>query len=444
MTKTIACIATPIGVGAISIIRLSGSEALTIADRCFKNSKLPSLRQAEPNKLYLGTFICDGFCEQCLTVYFKAPFSYTGEDVIEFQCHGGARISEEVLKTLLKLGAVIAGKGDFTRRAFLNGKLSLSEAEGVADMISSENTASLNAGYRLLTGSLNTEVKTILSQLLDITATLEASLDYPIELEDEARESLPFSLDPIFKKLKSLLNTSSCGHYIKNGISVAIIGAPNVGKSSLLNAILGVKRSIVTDIAGTTRDCIEERVERQGVYINFIDTAGLRNTSDIVERMGVDITYEKASAADVILFLLDSSKPQTEEELQLLLTFQHKRVIKVYNKSDLGILPHCSDGIVISAKDNQNLDVLLDKILSFVISEKLDGSGNILTNLRHVSAIAEAVILIDSVISAPISTPTECYLIDLKSAYLKLGEITGDTASEDVIDKIFSKFCLGK
>lgn len=444
MVSTVAAIATPLSAGAVGIVRLSGEDALKIASECFTTSLLPSFTHAEPYRMYLGRFNAEGFSDRCLAVYFKSPHSFTGEDVVEFQCHGGVRLMEEVLKSVISHGAVIADKGEFTKRAFLNGKFSLAQAEGVAEMINSENIAALNAGYRMLKGNLSLQVRELLDTILDLTASLEASLDYPEELEEEVKQLSLEVLGRLYVDVKTLLKSASKGRIVKSGINIAIVGAPNIGKSSLLNALLGKDRAIVTDIAGTTRDTLEERIEVKGVFLNFIDTAGIRQTSDYVEQLGIDKAYSSAENADIVLFLLDASKEMTKEDMALAARLKDKRVLKVYNKSDMGILPSNNDGIAISALNGTNIDILLDTIVSYFMSGDVDTSGEILTNLRHINAVERA---FDSIKSATYNVedaPIECTLIDLHAAYSALGEITGDTASEDVIDRIFTKFCLGK
>lgn len=351
---------------------------------------------------------------------------------------------EEVLKSVISHGAVIADKGEFTKRAFLNGKFSLAQAEGVAEMIMSENIAALNAGYRMLKGNLSSQVRGMLDTILDLTASLEASLDYPDELEEEVKQLSTEVLGKLYIDVKTLLKSASKGRIVKSGINIAIVGAPNIGKSSLLNALLGKDRAIVTDIAGTTRDTLEERIEVNGVFLNFIDTAGIRQTSDYVEQLGIDKAYSSAENADIVLFMLDASGEMSNEDMALEARLKDKRVLKVYNKSDMGILPSNNDGIAISALNGTNIDLLLDKIVSYFMSGEVDTSGEILTNLRHIDAVERA---LDSIKSATYNVedaPIECTLIDLHAAYSALGEITGDTASEDVIDRIFTKFCLGK
>lgn len=444
MSTTIAAISTPLSSSAIGVVRLSGENALMIASQVFKTKKLDNFCDATPNLMYFGVIDCGDFCDECLCVYFKAPHSFTGEDIVEFQCHGGVRLMQEVLKTLIFHGATLADKGEFTKRAFLNGKYTLSEAEGIIDMINSENIAGLNAGFRQMSGHLNEKVKKIEDKILDIIASLEASLDYPEELEEEVRENLPLRLNEVKNDLKTLLDTSEIGKIVKSGINVAIIGTPNIGKSSLLNCILGKDRAIVTDIAGTTRDTLEERVEKNGIFINFIDTAGIRNTNDEVEKIGVDKAYLSAKNADIILLMLSANKKISEEEKQLFEKYKDKPMLKVYNKKDLGICFEDNEGIYICAKTGENVNIILDKICDYFYHGKIDTGGEILTNIRHIEAIKNTYDFIENACLDTINTPSECILVDLKSSYLELGKITGDTASEDIIDSIFSKFCLGK
>lgn len=444
MSKTIVAIATPLGAGAIGVVRLSGPAALEIANQVFCTKKLDSFALATPNQMYLGKITCDGFCDKCLAVYFKAPFSFTGEDVVEFQCHGGVRLLEEVVKTLLSHGATMADKGEFTKQAFLNGKLDLSEAEGIVDMINSENIASLNAGYRMMSGKLHKAVDEINENILNVCAELEASLDYPEEMEDEVRSALPKQMSKLKNNIKNLLDTAKLGRIVKNGINVAIIGKPNIGKSSLLNAILGKDRAIVTDIAGTTRDTLEERVERRGIFINFIDTAGIRDTSDTIEQIGVDKAFSSATSADVVLFMLNANQEPTAEELEILKKFADKPVIKVFNKADLGRHENNKNGIFISAKHGENVESILNEICDLFLQGGVDTSGDVITNLRHIEALKNAYNCICSAEASCKTAPTECVLVDLKDCYLRLGAITGSAVSENIIDAIFSKFCLGK
>ncbi len=440
--KTVATISTPIGRGAIAIVRMSGDDALKIAASMFTCKKLTSFSSAEPNYMYYGQVDAGKVKDNVLAVYFKAPRSYTGEDVVEFQCHGGVRLVEEILKTCIKCGAEIADKGEFTKRAFLNGKIALSDAEGIIDMINSESIASLNASYRLSTGVIADKIKSLQDILLDCISQLEASLDYPEEMEEEAKRDGKNIVENLITQLQKLSDTSKVGGYIRQGINVAIIGQANVGKSSLLNAFVGKDRAIVTDIAGTTRDSLEEYVEVDGVMLKMIDTAGIRETGDIVESMGVERSIQAANGSDIILFVTEAGRQFNEYENNLISQFDSDKIMLVINKCDLN--DDGRDGIKISAKDNKGIDELKRRIVDSFVNTGVDTNGDIITNSRHAQAVSKALESLKNAKCNYSSLPTECILIDLREAYFLLGAITGNTASEDIIDSIFSKFCLGK
>lgn len=441
---TIAAIATPLGTGAVGIIRLSGENALEIAARVFSPYKLNSLKDAEPYMMYLGRLDCGGVKDRALAVFFRAPASYTGEDMVELHCHGGAALLGHVLNGLLSLGARIADRGEFTRRAFLNGKMDLSDAEGVIDMINGESAAAVNAGYRLATGGTSAAVRALTAPLLDVIAHMEAALDYPEEMEEESRLAAKPVIDALIEKTRALLLTCRRGSIVKNGITAAIVGETNVGKSSLLNALAGRERAIVTEIAGTTRDSIEESVEWRGVTLRFIDTAGIRESSDPVESLGIRRSRNIASSSDIVLLVSDGSRPNNAKKSELLKDVDKKTpVIEVVNKSDL-MPKKKSSGFSISAKTGENVDALKDKIVETVLGENIDASGELITSLRHKEALERALTSLISAKENFDAVPAECTLLDLRAAYSAFGEITGDTADEKIIDTIFSKFCLGK
>lgn len=445
--NTIATISTPLASGAIGIVRMSGKRALEIADGMFRCTSLKRFEDAEPYRMYYGTVTTRTVRDNVLAVYFRAPRSYTGEDVVEFQCHGGMRLVQEILRECLSRGARIADKGEFTKRAFLNGKMQLSDAEGVIDMIHGESVAAINAGYRLAGGNVAQAVQTYADQLLDCIGELEASLDYPDEMEDESRTNAVVAIEGLMRALQELSESAAVGGMIKNGIAVALVGQANVGKSSLLNRLLGTERAIVTDIAGTTRDSLEECIEADGILLRLIDTAGIRETRDTVEKLGVERSLAIAQSSDIVLFLTDASKPISLEESQLydrLTRDGNRKVLKVCNKCDLGVHPSNLDGIAISAKTNEGIDDLKRDIVRTAVGEKIDPSGTLITNERHAQAIVRAINALRSARSAWETQPTECTLLDLREAYFALGEITGQSATEDIIDRIFSKFCLGK
>ena len=441
---TIAAIATPLGTGAVGIIRLSGENALEIAARVFSPYKLNSLKDAVPYMMYLGRLDCGGVKDRALAVFFRAPASYTGEDMVELHCHGGAALLGHVLNGLLSLGARIADRGEFTRRAFLNGKMDLSDAEGVIDMINGESAAAVNAGYRLATGGTSAAVRALTAPLLDVIAHMEAALDYPEEMEEESRLAAKPVIDALIEKTRALLLTCRRGSIVKNGITAAIVGETNVGKSSLLNALAGRERAIVTEIAGTTRDSIEESVEWRGVTLRFIDTAGIRESADPVESLGIRRSRNIASSSDIVLLVSDGSRPYNAKKSELLKNVDEKTpVIEVVNKSDL-MLKKKSSGFLISAKTGENIDALKDKIVETVLGENIDASGELITSLRHKEALERALTSLISAKENFDAVPAECTLLDLRAAYSAFGEITGDTADEKIIDTIFSKFCLGK
>ena len=441
---TIAAIATPLGTGAVGIIRLSGENALEIAARVFSPYKLNSLKDAVPYMMYLGRLDCGGVKDRALAVFFRAPASYTGEDMVEFHCHGGAALLGHVLNGLLSLGARIADRGEFTRRAFLNGKMDLSDAEGVIDMINGESAAAVNAGYRLATGGTSAAVRALTAPLLDVIAHMEAALDYPEEMEEESRLAAKPVIDALIEKTRALLLTCRRGSIVKNGITAAIVGETNVGKSSLLNALAGRERAIVTEIAGTTRDSIEESVEWRGVTLRFIDTAGIRESADPVESLGIRRSRNIASSSDIVLLVSDGSRPNNAKKSELLKNIDEKTpVIEVVNKSDL-MPTKKSSGFLISAKTGENIDALKDKIVETVLGENIDASGELITSLRHKEALERALTSLISAKENFDAVPAECTLLDLRAAYSAFGEITGDTADEKIIYTIFSKFCLGK
>ena len=441
--KTIATISTPIGRGAIAIVRMSGDKALEIASRIFTTKKLDNFLNAIPNYMYYGKLDCQDFSDAALAVYFKAPNSYTGEDVVEFQCHGGVRLINEVLKKCIQEGCLPAGKGEFTKRAFLNGKMALSDAEGIIDMINSESIASLNAGYRLSKGEIAQKIVEIQTNLLDCISELEASLDYPEEMEEQAKSNAHVSISSAIEELEKLYSTSKVGEYIKQGINVAIIGQANVGKSSLLNALLGRDRAIVTDIAGTTRDSLEEYVEVQGIMLKLIDTAGIRDTDDAVESIGVQKSIEIAKGSDIILFVTEAGRDLNDYEKSLIDKFdKNNPIMLVINKSDKA--QDSRKGAHISAKNRQGLEELKNSIVDLFVDKSVDTSGNIITNQRHAQAVKAALESVKNALLSFDTMPLECSLVDLKDAYFVLGEITGSTANEDIINNIFERFCLGK
>ena len=442
--QTIAAISTPVGAGAIGIVRISGDDALKVAAKIFRTSKLKDLKDAVPNMMYYGTVTAGEVSDRCLGVYFKAPKTYTGEDIFELHCHGGVRLVNEILKGCIEAGARAADKGEFTKRAFLNGKLALSDAEAVISMINAESEAQLKASYRSMTGKLSEQIYAFEEKLLDAIATMEAALDYPEEMEEESRRVAKDTVNALCKDLEKLIATAKTGSYVKQGIDVAIVGIANVGKSSTLNALTGKDRAIVTEIAGTTRDSLEERIEVNGVIINLIDTAGIRETDDKVEKLGVDRSRAIAKNSDLVLFITEAGRELTGEEKEILISVDGSKVLYVFNKDDK---PHAKDdreGIFVSAKTGEGIERLKKEIVDRVIGGEIDFSGNIVTDSRHYDALKRAYFSLTQAKEGFDEEPAECLLVDMRDAYSALGEITGNTADESIVNAIFSKFCLGK
>lgn len=442
--QTIAAISTPVGAGAIGIVRISGDDALKVAAKIFSTSKLKDLKDAVPNMMYYGTVTAGEVSDRCLGVYFKAPKTYTGEDIFELHCHGGVRLVNEILKGCIEAGARAADKGEFTKRAFLNGKLALSDAEAVISMINAESEAQLKASYRSMTGKLSEQIYAFEEKLLDAIATMEAALDYPEEMEEESRRVAKDTVNALCKDLEKLIATAKTGSYVKQGIDVAIVGIANVGKSSTLNALTGKDRAIVTEIAGTTRDSLEERIEVNGVIINLIDTAGIRETDDKVEKLGVDRSRAIAKNSDLVLFITEAGRELTGEEKEILISVDGSKVLYVFNKDDK---PHAKDdreGIFVSAKTGEGIERLKKEIIDRVIGGEIDFSGNIVTDSRHYDALKRAYFSLTQAKEGFDEEPAECLLVDMRDAYSALGEITGNTADESIVNAIFSKFCLGK
>ena len=438
--KTIAAISSPIGAGGIGIVRVSGDGALGIADTVFHfGGKSGAQNRWQPLMMNYGTFSAQDFKDNGYAVYFPAAKAYTGEDTVEFYLHGGVRIMQGALGALLKAGASLAEHGEFTKRAFLAGRLSLADAEGVINMINADSAAGLRAAYRLMTGGVAKVVNKISDSLEDLIAGLEATLDYPEETEDEVLPSLKESMQSSLNEIDQLLLTASEGRIAKHGLNVVLAGDVNAGKSSLMNAMLGDERAIVADIAGTTRDTVEGSMEYNGVRINLVDTAGLRESGDVIEAQGVERAKRAIANADIVLHVIDKSARVRGD-----LDFGEKLVFTVYNKCDIGgfAIPRMAYTFGISAKTGEGVDTLVGAIAAMYKENGLTG-GEVLTEERHISALYEAKRAVENAI-ANADSPVDCLLIDLREAYDALGSITGKTATESIIDSIFSKFCVGK
>ena len=451
--NTIAAISTPIGQGGIGIVRISGEKALEIVKKVFKTKK--EINEFKSYTMKHG-YIVDNeeVLDEVLVSYFKAPNSYTGEDTCEINCHGGNVVVKRVLELVLKSGAVLAEPGEFTKRAFLNGKMDLSQAEAVIDVINSKSAKENKISMNHLEGYLGRKIKEIKNDLIDILVDIEANIDYPeYDVEEVRRSNINGILENSVEKLSKLEETFDEGKILKEGINTVIVGRPNVGKSSLLNALLKEERAIVTEIAGTTRDTIEESLTIKGIPIKIVDTAGIRETEDFVEGIGVEKSKKALENADLVLMVLDATSPITEEDRDLLEAIKDKNYIILINKIDCGNQIVKEDlGVVleniveISAKTEIGLENLENKIEKLFNLHKIDVENEIiLTNVRHKNAVASAKKEIERVIEAnKMYVPIDMLSIDLQNAVQHLGEITGESVTEDVINGIFKKFCLGK
>ena len=446
---TICAIATAPGNAGISIIRMSGDTSLVILQRVF------SKKQLEPRVMTLGT-ISDGEpIDRVLAVYFAAPASYTGEDMVEIHCHGGMIVTKQILDLLLKNGAQPAEPGEFSKRAFLNGKMDVSQAEAVSELISSLSEKSAKMSMRQLSGELGSKVSKMQDELTDVLASIHTALAYPEEdLEESIISDAIEKSDSLLDEIRSLIDSFKRGKLMREGAKVAIAGKPNVGKSSLLNAILGEQRAIVTHIPGTTRDVISEYYNIRGLPIQLVDTAGIRKTDDMVEKIGVERSIEALNTADITLLIFDASKELSEQDVEIALKAKSQgEVIAVLNKSDLepklsakeisdklNLEPH-----LISAKTGEGVDALLDEMYVSIMSDDALAEGVTITNARHAAALKEAASALESAKEgAELGVDLDCVSIDINDAWSALGKITGVTLSEEIVDRIFEKFCLGK
>ena len=447
LKDTIVAISTGSTNGAISIVRLSGEDSIKIADKIFKTKKNTRPSMFAPRYLELGTITTKNFKEQAMCVVFVAPNSYTGENIVEIQCHGGLKIAQGIVEECMSLGARLANNGEFTKRAFINGKISLASAEGVMDMINAETNAQIRAGYDLLSGNLSKEAFTYQQELTDILSDIEVSFDYPEEeIEYITKANVLQKLNVMHNNINNLLKTADTGKIISSGINVLIVGKPNVGKSSLLNALLAKERAIVTDVPGTTRDTVEDSFSINGIKVNIIDTAGIHETADFVERIGVEKSKQLINKADIVLFVTDSSKPETIEDQQIFKLIKNKPYLKIANKADISKISNVADNntIVVSSVTGKGLETLKQKIYNQFNNPDIVEGSVIITNARHKQSLENAYNHITNAIKAIKNQTLDLVSIDLKLAYSALGEITGNTTGEDIIDAIFSKFCLGK
>lgn len=443
--KTIAQISTPLGSGGIAIIRMSGDEALSFAFQTFHKKDLTE-QNIESRKLYLGKFdLPNGATENCMMVYFKAPYSFTGEDVVEFQIHGGEYLATKVMEKLILLGSGIAENGEFSKRAFMNGKMTLDKAEAMIDMINATSDAELKASSTLANGKLTEKVVQIQNKIKDCLVDLEVAIDYPEHDDEEmAENNVCEVLKDCKKEIEKLVSSSRDGEKIKFGINVAIIGKPNVGKSSLLNCLIGEDRAIVTDIKGTTRDVLKETISYKGFKINFIDTAGIRESDDVVEKIGVERSKECIKNSDIVLCVFDASEELDEEDKTLKALCENKNVIYILNKTDKPVKVNIENSIQISASENKNIDEIKERIINLARVNKVDFSQVYITNKRHEEVLKECLSCFDNAISACQTGTADIVDLEAKHIWRTLGKITGESETENIIDSIFAKFCLGK
>lgn len=460
---TIIALASPSGVGAIAVIRLSGPDAISLADAQFKSVSGKRLKDQPTHTIHLG-HIMEGakVLDEVLVSVFKNPKSYTGEDVVEVSCHGSPYIQQEIIQLFLRKGCRMAQAGEFTLRAFLNGKLDLSQAEAVADLISSDSEASHQIAMQQMRGGFSSEIKMLRDELLNFASLIELELDFAEEdVEFADRTQFRDLIDRILLVLKRLVDSFAVGNVIKNGIPIAIVGEPNVGKSTLLNALLNEERAIVSDIAGTTRDTIEDEITIGGLNFRFIDTAGIRETKDVVESIGIKKTFEKIDQAQVVMYLFDAvhadlnaatiQKIHTELE-KIKNKFPQKPLIIIANKVDRLNVEHrallktsISGVLMLSAKDGEGLEELQNRLLEFVNTGQLKNNDTIVTNSRHYDALLKALEEVQKVKNGlETGLSGDLLAIDIRQALYHFGEITGEITSDDLLGNIFANFCIGK
>lgn len=459
-TETIAAIASAMTNSGIGIIRISGEDAFDVIDKIYRSQKGNKLlSQCKSHTIHYGhIYDEDEIIDEVMVLLMRAPNSYTREDTVEIDCHGGTLVMRRILEVVLKNGARPAEPGEFTKRAFLNGRIDLSQAESVMDVISSKNDFALKSSMQQLNGALTGKIKEIRSKIIHEIAFIESALDDPEHISiDGYGENLLIIIEKLMQKMNQMIASSENGSLLKEGINTVIVGKPNAGKSSLLNALVGRERAIVTDIAGTTRDVLEEQINLNGITLNIMDTAGIRSTEDVVEKIGVDKALSLVDKADFIIYVVDTSTALDENDQKIIDAIQEKKAIILLNKSDLiqvtgedEIKEKLSGAdhkmIAISAKENLGIDVLEETITEMFFHGTISFNDEVyITNIRHKNALIQAVESLKLVKqSVENGMPEDFYSIDLMNAYEELGTIIGEAVEDDLVNEIFSKFCMGK
>ena len=456
-SDTIAAIATALTNSGIGIIRVSGNEAFDIVDRIFRpKNKIKKLKEEKTYTVHYG-HIQDGdeIIDEVLAIVMRGPHSYTAEDTVEIDCHGGVLVMKKILETVIKYGARMAEPGEFTKRAFLNGRIDLSQAEAVIDDINSKNNYALKSSVSQLSGSMSKKVKDLREKLLFEIAFIESALDDPEHISlDGYPEKLKVTVNDMQEELNRALSTFDSGRVLSEGIRTVILGKPNAGKSSLMNVLVGEERAIVTDIAGTTRDTLEENICLHGISLNIVDTAGIRETEDVVEKIGVDKARANADDADLLIYVVDGSCPLDENDYQIMNLIEGRKSIVLLNKTDLEMVltpeeikeKTGKEVVAVSAKEQRGIDLLEEKIKELFLSGEIDFNDEVMiTNVRHKTAMSEALKSLSLVKqSIEDQMPEDFYSIDLMNAYEQLGTIIGESLEDDLVNEIFNKFCMGK
>ena len=455
-TDTIAAIATAMTSSGIGIIRISGGQAFEVIEKIFKKKNGGKIDLSRSHTVQYG-YICDQdeVIDEVLVLIMKGPHSYTAEDTVEIDCHGGVLMMKKILETVIQYGARPAEPGEFTKRAFLNGRIDLSQAEAVIDVINAQNEYALKSSVSQLKGKMSEKVKALREKIIYEIAYIESALDDPEHISlDGYGEELAKKLEPMVKELERLIASADNGKVMSEGVKTVILGKPNAGKSSLMNVLVGEERAIVTDIAGTTRDTLEEHIRLRGISLNVVDTAGIRDTEDVVEKIGVTKARTAAEDADLIIYVVDASVPLDENDRDIIEMIRNRKAVVLLNKTDLEQVVSVEElekqtghrVIPVSAKEETGIEELEKEIQSMFYQGDIDFNDEVyVTNIRHKTALTESLSSLKLVQkSIEDGMPEDFYSIDLTSAYASLGKIIGEEVDEDVVNEIFSKFCMGK